>query len=156
MILSLKPFRATGISMNVVSIADPALDVVGDVESANNQCACGRLPKVLSTINMQNILKPVRELMSDDIHDQVQSLPIGGCPRKYIADVCRRVRNHCRCVQMIRCIRARNLKHYGCESETGQHEPAIGEYRSQRLHTHFASSIISSGISSGKNSFAPG
>jgi hypothetical protein len=71
-ILAFDTYGVTRIAVNIVGVADPALNGVRHIEPAHDQRGCGRLAESLSAIDVEYVLQPIGKLMSDDVHHQIQ------------------------------------------------------------------------------------
>jgi hypothetical protein len=68
-ILALDAYGVTRIAVNIVGVADPALNGVRHIEPAHEQRGSGRLAESLSAIDVEYVLQPIGKLMGDDVRE---------------------------------------------------------------------------------------
>lgn len=95
------------------------------VEPAHDRSRRARLAEMLSAIDVEHVLDPVRELAADDVHGQIQLPAVRRRPCVEVADVGGGVRDHRGRVEMVRCPCDGRSQHAGNEQHNGYPDSAL-------------------------------
>ena len=100
-LLALHSALCTGITTRDIELVQAALGRHRRIEIALDRGRGGCPAHRLSAIDSECVAHMVGELLSDNRHDQIESLSVGRHPGVQIADIGRRIGDHCLRIEMI-------------------------------------------------------